>query len=494
MATSVSSSTSSTATTPVADSASIGSALATAIGGGTGLDMTQLATNLATAQFAGRLAQIDKKADTLTTQISQATQLKSDLLTLASSFGTEVRSGSLSSQPSVANSTVATASLPLGSSGINGSYSLEVSQLAASQVLNSTAYPASTSTPGAGSLTITFGTVSGSSFAADSSHAPLAVTIAPGATLADVASAINAANGGVTAYVATAADGAHLVLKGQQGAVNGFTVAATEDPANPGLSSLNWDPASATTTSSLASTAVDAQFKLDGIARTSPTNTVDSVAPGLSLKLTGTNAGAPTQITYSDPSANIKSMMQDFTTALNSLVGEMKGDLDPASGSLAADSGTRALRAQLSQLTGKTIMTNAATGEPATLSDIGLSVAKDGSYVLDTAKLSTVLKANPSAVAGMFTTGLYGIYSTLDSLSRNLSTGTDPGSLGGSITRYTSAQKTLATQRAKIVAQQDKLRTQLVDRFAHANTLVNSSKSTLTYLQNQIAAWNKSGN
>ena len=44
--------TSTTSTTT--DSASLGSQLATALGGGTGIDMTALATNIAAAEYAGK--------------------------------------------------------------------------------------------------------------------------------------------------------------------------------------------------------------------------------------------------------------------------------------------------------------------------------------------------------------------------------------------------------------------------------------------------------
>ena len=66
-----------------------------------------------------------------------------------------------------------------------------------------------------------------------------------------------------------------------------------------------------------------ASFKLDGIARTSASNTIDNAAPGLSLKLTGTNSGAPTQVSFSDPSAGIITAMQNLTQALNAVVGEL---------------------------------------------------------------------------------------------------------------------------------------------------------------------------
>ena len=485
-----------TAATTVADAASVGSALATALGGGTGIDMTALAGNLATAQFAGRLARIDNQTTRLTTQISQATQLKSDLLTLASSVGTAVRTGALSAQPTVANSAVASATLPPGSAGVSGSYSLEVLALASPQVLNSQAFAASTTPTGSGSLTINFGTIAGTAFTADTAHAPVTVAIAAGATLADVASAINGSGAGITAYVATSGDGAHLVLKGQQGAANGFTLSATETPGDPGLSKLAFDPASAaaaiaagTPTAKVAAGASDAHYKLDGVDRTATSNSVASAAPGLSLSLTGTNIAAPTQVTFSDPTTQIASSMQELTNALNTLAGEMNADLDPAAGALSADTGTRTLRRQLAALAGTKIMPNAAPGAPSTLSDLGLAVNKDGTFKLDGARLNATIAANPQGVAAMFTTGLYGVYGTLDSMSRGLADAGNPGSLAGSITRYTALQTRLGTDRTTLATRQDALRTRLVTQFAHSNSIVANSKSTLTSLQNQATAW-----
>ena len=484
-----------TATTTTADSASVGSALATALGGGTGIDMTALAGNLATAQFAGRLARIDNQNTRLTSQISQATQLKSDLLALASSVGSAVRTGALSAQPTVANSAVASATLPPGSSGVSGSYSLEVLALASPQVLNSQAFAAPTSPSGSGSLTINFGTIAGNAFTADAAHAPVTVAIAAGATLSDVAATINGSGAGITAYVATSGDGAHLVLKGQQGAANGFTLSATETAGDPGLSRLAFDPASAaaaiaagTPTAMIAAGASNAHFKLDGVDRTATGNSFASAAPGLSLNLTSTNVGAPTQITFTDPTTQIASSMQELTNALNTLAGEMNTDLDPAAGGLSADTGARALRRQLATLAGAKIMPNATAGAPSTLSDLGLSVNKDGMFKLDGARLTATLKANPQAVAAMFTTGLYGVYGTLDSMARTLTSASDPGSLAGSITRYSGLQTKLGTQRTTLASQQDKLRTQLITQFAHSNSIVASSKSTLAYLQNQATA------
>ena len=70
-----------------------------------------LANNLAIAQFAGRNDRLTQKSDTLDRQISTASNLKSMILSLASSLGDRVRVGDLSPQPSIANSAVAKATL-----------------------------------------------------------------------------------------------------------------------------------------------------------------------------------------------------------------------------------------------------------------------------------------------------------------------------------------------------------------------------------------------
>ena len=481
-------------TTSTTDSAATGSQLLTALGGGTGIDMTALATNIANATFLGKTNNVSAQLSKLQVQISQATQLKSDLLNLAQSLGNAIDGGNLLPAPSVANSSVATASLPFGSSGASGSYSLEVSQLAGPEVLASPAFPAASAPVGSGSLTINFGTVASGGFTADAGHPPVTVTIASGATLADVATAINQAGAGVSAYVATSGSGAKQVLKGPDGAANGFTLSASETPGDPGLAALGWDPAAGDPTR-LAQGASDAAFKLDGIAQTSASNSIPNAAPGLSLKLTATNVGTPTQISYSDPSSGIVTAMQSLTQALNAVVGELHTARTASpNGDLQADTGASALDRKLAALPGTVVMSGTASGAPASLSDLGLSTDKDGNFSLDGAKLTKALATNRAGVAAMFTKGISGIYNTIENIVISATAPGDPASLNGSLSRFNAKQATLTTQQTALASQQDKLRSQLITRFAKANTAVASSNSTLSYLKNQIAAWNKPGN
>lgn len=463
--------------------------LITALGAGSGVDMVALANNLAAAQFADRTDRLAAKSELLDKQISSASNLKSMILSLATSLGDRVRMGDLSPQPQIANGAVAAASLS-GSSQPKGSYSLEVTALASSQTLASNAYAAATDVVGSGTLTLRFGTISGSAFSEDAEHAAVTIDIPSGATLADVAAEINGKNAGVTAYVANTVDGARLVLKGGEGAKNGFVLEAAANPDEPGLANLAWTPGGSG--GQLLTSADDAAFSIDGLAMTASSNTVTDAIPGVTLKLAGTNAGAPTTITFSNPASAITSAMQDLTAALNEVAAAIKEATDPKTGDLARDSGARALQRSFSTLAGSILMPDAAEGAPRTLADLGLSTQRDGSFVLDGARLAATLAKDPEAAAAMFTNGINGVYAAIDSISRSAGKISDPGTLAGSISRYTEQLQKVSEDQSKLAEQQETVRARLAARFAVSENQIGTMKSTLSFLQNQIAAWNAS--
>jgi len=474
-----------------ATQSSTASSILTALGGTGQIDWNTLASNLSVAQFAGQTDRLNTKASQLDKQITDAAGIKSSPLTLATSLGDRVRAGDLSPQPSLSNSLVAGLKLN-GAATPKGTYSLEVTQLAKAQSFAGPPLASSTEPVGAGTLTIRFGTV-GASFAEDTGHAPVTLTIPQGATLADVASAINGANAGLSAYVSNTADGPRLVIKGQQGAANGFVIAASEDPLDPGLSRLAWEPATGLA-SQLLTGAQDAAYKLDGLPMTSPTNKVSGLVAGLDATFTATNVGNPATLSFADNTAAITSAMQDLTSALNELVGMVKTATDPLTGDLANDPGARALKRALSQLSGTTIMPSAPAGAPRTLADLGLSIQRDGTFALDGARLVKTLAADPTGVAAMFTNGLSGVYGTIDGLNRTMTASGNATSLAASIARYTKAKSQASADLAKLADKQEAFRQQMVTRFATTQTAVSASTSTLTFLKNQIDAWNSKTN
>ncbi len=458
-----------------------------ALGAGSGIDMTALATNLANAQFAARTNRLATRLETLDRQISAASDLKSMLTGLSTSLGERVRQGDLSPQPLMSSPAVAKAALS-GSAQVRGNFSLEVTALASAQTLSSPAYASGASPVGSGTLTLRFGTATSGGFTADPGQTAVDVTIASGATLADVARAINAKGAGVTAYLAQTNAGAQLVLKGASGEAQGFVLEAAEAPGDPGLANLAWTPPAAPTR--LLSTAANAAFSVDGLAMSAASNTVVDAIPGVSLTLTGTNTGAPAQVTFSDPAASISAAMQDLTGALNEIAATLNAAADPQFGELARDPGAMKLKRTLASLAGTIVMPTAAQGAPATLADLGLATQRDGTFTLDGKRLAATLKADASGAAAMFTNGLFGVYATIDSIARRAATPGDPGTLAGSLTRYTTQRTKASADQSKLTEQQETLRAQLIQRFAVSDSRIGVSKSTLTFLKNQIAAWN----
>ncbi len=478
------------ATTSSTASTSATAQIISSLGAGSGINTSQLAEQLAAAQFASRLDTLSAKSEKLTAQISSASNLKSLMSTLSSSIGSLIRTGDLAVTPAITNASVAAVSK--GTATGSGTYSLEVTSLANAQKLVTPVYSSSTATVGSGTLTLRFGTVSGGGFTADATQNAVDITVPSGATLADVATAINASGSGVTAYVANGSAGAQLVLKGKEGATSGFVIEAAETVGEEGLANLAWTPA--TNTTQLKTTASNAAFNIDGVGYTSKNNTVNDVVPGLNLKLTGTNIGAPATVSFSDPSSDITTAMTDMVDALNEVVSQLTSAMDKTSGDLNNDPGARALRTALTALAGTKIMTNAAEGEPSTLADLGLKTQRDGTFTLDTDRLSATLKANPQAAGAMWTTGVYGVYASIDKIARAAASTTSGASLGSSITRYTALQKNVSEKSTDLASKQEDMRQRLVSRFAVMDTRVSGSQSTLTFLKAQISAWNSTSN
>ncbi len=472
------------------------SSIVSALGGGSGVDMVKLAQDLAAARFTPQIAQIDSRSEALEARISGASGLKNLLSQLASALGDRIRNGDLAPTAYIGDTAVASVSVLAGSSA-KGSYSLEVSRLASAQTLASNAYSAGTDLVGEGQLTLRFGSIDAGAFT-DGGGDPLVIDVAATDTLTDVAAKIRSSGRGLNAYVANTAEGARLVVKGTEGAGSAFTIEAS-GPSNSGgtpaagnIDYLAWNPAS--DAGQLKASAADAEFMFDGVAMRSTTNKVSGLPSGLVLTLTGTNRGAPTTISFADKSTAMTAMMGDFVGALNDIAASLNELAAPLGGELGNDPGARALKRELAGLTSLVVMPGAAEGEPRTLADLGLKRGRDGSFTLDNARLKTTLEGNLAAASAMFTTGPFGLFATIDNLARGMGSRSDPGTLGGSITRYSDQLERLQERREKIADQQEALRERMVKNFAAADARVSASQSTLEFLKSQVAMWTNNRN
>lgn len=464
------------------------------LGAGSGIDMVQLARDINEARFAVRREQIESRNETLETQISSASELRAQLIALASALGDRLRSGDLSPSAELDTPAIADVSVSAGYSP-KESYELEVTQLAQNQVLALGAYASAEDLVGEGTLQIRQGTVSGASFTEDTETDAIEITVAADDTLASLATKINNAGGGtITAYVANGSAGAQLVIKGASGDQNGFTVEATSTAASPSatpgdLTYLGWEPAS--DAGELRQSAQDAVFKLDSIEQRSESNTISDLPEGMIFELKSTNAGAPSSLTFPSNISAISDVMKDLVAALNGIAGEVASVAAPLGGELGNDPGARLLKRKLSSLASEVVMPSAGDGEPRTLADLGLSTTREGAFELDTDRLAATLANAPDAAAAMFTTGAFGVFSTIDRMVRDTTTSGNAGTLGGSVKRYEAQVERNNELLADIAEQQESALSALTRSFIAADRSVTSSQSTLSFIQQQMALFNQ---
>lgn len=465
-----------------------GSSIISALGAGSGVNFIQLADDLSEATYSFQRTDLQNRNERLEARITAASVLRNSLTSLASAFGDRVRNGDLSPRASIGNPAVANVSTATGSNP-SGTYSLEVTQLAQSQTLVSRNYSSSSDLVGEGSLTIRFGTVSGASFTEDADQAALDIAVDADDTLTSLASKIRSASGGtLDAYVANGTNGAQLVIKGEEGAANGFVLegqsSALLPTGTPGdLSYLSWSPAS--DAGELRQTSQDALFSLDTVQLSSASNTVSDLPEGITLELEGTNVGAPTTIQFSNDSSAVTSVMNDFVAALNDIAQQVN-EVASQGAELGNDPGVRELRRDLARLSSEVVMPGAEEGEPRTLADLGLALNRDGTFRLDAARLDETLAASPEATAAMFTNGPFGVFATVDRFARDNTLITNPGSLGGSVQRYEGQIERNDERLESIADQQENLRQRLTRDLIRAEQRIASSQSTLTFLQQQF--------
>lgn len=467
-----------------------GSSIITALGAGSGVDFSRLAADISDASFAFQRQTVTTRREALEAQISAAAQLRGSITSLASALGDRIRSGDLAPRGELGNPAVARVTVPAGISP-RGNFALEVTQLAQGQTLVSKAYASRDALVGEGTLNIRFGAVDGVSFTEDAASTPLAITVAADDTLATLAAKITQASGGaINAYVAQGTDGAQLVLKGAEGAANGFVLEPASASLPPlggagDLSYLGWNPAA--DAGELRKPAGDAVFLLDTVEISSPTNRVSGLPGGFTLNLTGTNSGAPTSLNFASNTDAISGMMSDFVAALNDIAAQVNDLAAPVGGRLGNDAGARELRRDLAGLAGRVVMPNAADGAPRTLADLGLALNRDGTFQFDSARLNQALDRTPEAVTAMFTVGPTGMFATIDRFARESSLITDPGSLGGSLRRFETQLASADDRLATIAEQQENLRERLTRQFIASERRVAASQSTLAFVRANFA-------
>ena len=356
--------------------------MATSVSGVSNIDVNQIVSQLMTVERQP-IAVLDRKETALQTKVSAYGALKGALsvfqgamqsLQLASKFTSNV----------VGSSDVSVASASASTTASAGTYDIEITKTATSQVMKSAGIASETAASSTGAITIQVGGGSIKTVTIDSSNN----------TLRGLRDAINDADAGVQASIVNDGTAYRLVLTANEsGAAK--TIALTNGLAAGDLKDALDGMAQ-------ARPAQNAEFTVNGVAVSSASNTVTTAITGVTLNLA--KAGT-SKVTVSRDTGQATGAVQSFVKAYNDLQSTVSSltRYDAATkkaGVLNGDTGMTGLLSTIRSMMGESL--TGLSGQYRQLNDVGVAFQKDGTLALDTAKLATALKNAPKDVAALF--------------------------------------------------------------------------------------------
>jgi flagellar hook-associated protein 2 len=481
---------------------------------GSGLDVEGIITKLVALEKQP-LTSLQLKATIIQTKISDYSQIKSLVSTLTDTASKlSLDSGWNTVAVSSSNSAAVTATV----SGIASatSFSVGVQQLAKAQSTVSDAVTASTAVGSAGTLTLQLGTwgparanSTGSLFTPGSA-ASVNVTVAATDSMAQIAAKINDAGSGVVATVLTDASGDRLMLRSAStGEATGFRVQASDtgdsnNTNDSGLSALAFDldrdPGN-TGSSTVAAYGMgantyqagqNAKATINGIAVTSANNSFKDVVAGLTITASTVTTSDAELTTTNDKAALTKNIQAfvDAYNAVNKYLADATAydDATKKSGDLQGDSTAIGLRNSLRSLLG----TGVAGGSYKRLSEIGLSIARDGSMAVDATKLGTALD-NPANVKILF--AQKNTDASTNGIARKVKTFADgllafSGGLNNKADALAAETKRNTADQDKVTARATAVEKRLRTTYTALDTKMAGLTALSTYITQQVEAWN----
>ena len=448
--------------------------IANSLGFGSGLNVSQLVSDLASASRTPKIGRIDALAQATQAKISAVGQARSDLDGFATALKTLLAQGTLSSQPSVSDASMLSATAIPGTPLGNYAGSIEILQLAAAQSVYSALVPAATVPIGLGGMTLTVGATS------------FAITIDnTNNSLTGLADAINASGSNVRASITTDNGQVRLVLKGETGAAQAFTLTA-DAGADPGLQRFAFGAAGAMQS---AQAAADAQIKVDGIPYSRTSNSFSDVVPGMAISLKKAVPGQTISLGSTRPTEGLRQAVTDFIAVFNQMKNSLKG-------AQAAAGGTNALRVLDRQLSA--FVNTSLTSDPAVnkLTDIGISTGRDGTLSVNAARLEAALSASPDAVEALFNPRRDATHTTVtdpgisDALDAIRTGALAPDGLLGGLTKGLQKEAAeIAKNRERIEAREDAYRLRLEKQYGSLDARIGAFRATQSYLEQQIKLW-----
>ena len=322
-----------------------------------------------------------------------------------------------------------------------------------------------------------------------------AFTSSDAATLTALMSQINAADPSVNAANGTSGTAFTITSSvGSDTQMTKGTIGGTSD----GSADLTISTADTTNGSdgNKIQTAQNATLSVNGLSISSSSNSVKAVVPGLELNLLATT-NTPVVMSVSRDTSVAKQAITDLVAAYNTFDGAFKGltavgSTTTEEGSLKSDSSIRAIRERVRNFLIADSSTPGTTKQG--LTDIGISLQRNGSFLVDSTALGAALSSNYSDITKMFS----------GNTNNQSSYSTDGRGIAGDIVNEISGylaydgivklrEKTYATTKATLATDQTALDKKMVSiearytkQFSTMSKIMDEMKSTQEYLESQL--------
>lgn len=448
-------------------------------GVGSGINVESLVSSLMSVEKQP-LTKLHSRQTSYESKISALGTLKSALATLQTAAkaltpatGSTATASLSAYKATLADSTLATATTT--SSAVAGSYSLEISALAASQRY------ALGKTFAAGATALDFGTDSSRTLTFTKGSSTTTVTLDSSQnTLAAVRDAINKAEPGVSASIVTDTSGKQnlLLTATAGGTANAVTIGGTAtfiDPAAPG------SPIGAASAFTQTLAASDAVVKIQGISIATNGNSITNAIDGVNLELTKTGT---TTLSVTRDNTDLKSKLDTFINAYNSLNTSLKslGAYNASTKTAAVLNGDSTLRGIQSQVrnTIGSVPASLSGATYKTLSDIGIAFQSDGSLKIDSTKFDKAASTNFSATAAVI--GAFG--STMKTTTTNLLASN--GVIASRTDGLNSSVKSVGKQIDALERRLSIIEKTYRAKFTALDTSMTSMTTTSNYLSQQL--------
>ena len=144
--------------------------------------------------------------------------------------------------------------------------------------------------------------------------------------------------------------------------------------------------------------AKDAIVIVDGFTRTSSSNTISDLVPGVTLTLTKANPDVKQTLTVGRDNSALKANLTAFVTAYNAINTQLKSATayNSTTNTASALTGDAMVRGLQQQLRGQL------SPNVNELKALGITLATDGTLTLDSTKLDAAIAKDPESVANMF--------------------------------------------------------------------------------------------